>query len=130
MIKIRTEQVIDVNEWDKLVMETYGRHYSFQQQDGCKKRERFPITVPDVAYDFENDTVPEEVNGEEMGVSFAAWLARDPKQKLVTDDEWDREHGLNLFWERNFYPNVQMIANDLNKKGLLPDGEYVIDIDW
>lgn len=130
MIKSRQEKVIDVSDWDALVIDTYKRPYNFQQQDGCKERQRVHISIPDEAYDFHNDSVPEEVNGEEMGVSFKAWLDRDPLQKLNTEDEWDREHGLNLFWERNFYPDVQMIANDLHAKGLIEAGEYVIDIDW
>lgn len=130
MIKSRQEKVIDVSDWDALVIDTYKRPYNFQQQDGCKERQRVYISTPDEAYDFHNDSVPEVVNGEEMGVSFQAWLDRDPKQKLNTDDEWDREHGLSLFWECSFYPDVQMIANDLHAKGLIEAGEYVIDIDW
>lgn len=43
MLRTRTEQVIDVSDWDQLVMDTYGRHYSFQQQDGCKERQRVYI---------------------------------------------------------------------------------------
>jgi len=62
-----------------------------------------------------------------MGVSFKAWLARDPKQKLE-GQEYDYE--LSLWWDRNFYPDVQMVANDLHAKGLLESGEYLIDIDW
>lgn len=130
MIKFTNKQVIDVQDWDQLVVNTYGKPYSFQQQDGCKERQTVDFSVPDGAYDFENDTIPEEVNGNEMGVSFAAWLARDPKQKLDTTDEWDRNHGLDLFWRRNFYPDFQTVANDLHAKGLLPAGDYVIDIDW
>lgn len=130
MFKARNEKVIDVSDWDNLVQETYNRPYNFQQQDGCKGRQRVRITIPDEDYDFENDAVPEVVNGEEMGVSFKAWLERDPNQKLNTDDEWDREHGLRLFWKRNFYPDVQMVANDLHSKGLIEAGDYVIDIDW
>jgi len=127
MISTRTELVIEVSDWDKLVTETYGRPYSFQQQDGCKERQRVHITIPDQPCDFENDTIPEEVNGEEMGVSFKAWLERDPKQELPNDkNSWS----LELFWERNFYPDVQMIANDLYAKGLIEAGDYVIDIDW
>lgn len=30
MINIRTEKVIRVSDWDKLVMETYGKLYNFQ----------------------------------------------------------------------------------------------------
>lgn len=127
MIKIQTKQVISVQDWDDLVRKTYGKPYSFQQQDGCKERQNVGIKIPDEAYDYEKDTVPEKVNGEKMGVSFAAWLARDPK-------EWNGKEKnswtLELFWERNFYPDVQMIANDLHAKGLIPAGDYVIEIDW
>lgn len=130
-MKIRTEQVIDLSDWDKLVEKTYGRTYSFQQQDGCKDRGSFRFEVPsEETYDFENDTVDEVVNGEQMGVSFVAWLARDPKQKLDSNDEWEREHGLEMWWQRNFYPDIQMVANDLYKKGLLEKGKYTIHIDW
>jgi hypothetical protein len=121
------QKVISVQDWDDLVVTTYGRPYNFQQQDDCKERQRVHITIPDHPYDYENETIPEVVNGDEMGVSFAAWLARDPKQPLP-----DRSDtlGLQLFWERNFYPDVQMIANDLHAKGLIESGDYVIDIDW
>lgn len=69
----------------------------------------------------------EGVNGDEMGVNFASWLARDPKQLLKNDDS---SHSLSLFWERNFYPDIQVVANDLHTKGLIPEGDYVINIDW
>lgn len=131
-ITTRTEQVIDVGDWDNLVETTYGRPYSFQQQDGCKERQRVKITIPDEAYDCENDTVPEIVNHEDMGVSFKAWLERDPKQLLNgLRPDWDSGTGsLNLWWERNFYPTVEMVANDLHAKGLIEAGTYTIDIDW
>lgn len=130
-IKIKTQQMIEVSDWDDLVMKTYGRPYNFQQQDGCQDRQVYHITIPTPhPYDYENDTIPEKVNGDEMGVSFKAWLARGPKQKLGTRDKWDREHGLEMFWERNFYPSIEMIANDLHAKNLIPAGEYAINIDW
>lgn len=126
-IKFQTKKVIELSDWDNLVKETYGRPYSFQQQDGCKPRGNFHLTVPEETYDFENDVVPEKVNHPEMGVSFAAWLARDPKQK-VGEEKYD--WSISMWWERNFYPDVQMIANDLHAKGLIEAGDYVIDIDW
>ena len=130
-MKIKNIKVIDMNDWNDLVQKTYGRIYSFQQQDFCKDRGLSYITIPSEAYDdFENDTIPEVVNGDEMGVSFKAWLKRDPNQKLNSEDEWDRDHGLSLFWMRNFYPDVQMVANDLHAKGLIESGEYCINIDW
>ena len=132
MIKFKIQKVIEVQDWDDLVQKTYGRPYAFQQQDDCKDRGVEYITVPDTEYvhDFSRETIPEVVNGREMGVSFKAWLARDPKQELDSKDEWERKNGINLFWERNFYPHVSMIANDLHAKGLLEAGEYTINIDW
>lgn len=132
MINTRTVKIIDVFEFDALVTETYNRPYSFQQQDGCKSRGIFYFTIPILApEDFEAESIPEEVNGEEMGVSFAAWLARDPSDSVLSDghpstDSWEIE----LFWERNFYPHVDMILNDLYNRGMIENGEYAIDIDW
>ncbi len=126
-MKIRKENMVDVFEWDKTVKETYGRPYSFQQQDGCCSRGVFRIQVPDKADDYEQDTVPEIVNHDVRGVSFSAWLKRDPKTPLAHEKSG---FFLELWWERNFYPDIQMVANDLHKKGLLEKGNYTIDIDW
>jgi len=111
------------------VEKTYGRPYHLQQQDGCIGRGTVEITVPGEASDYDRETVPEEVNHETMGVSFKAWQARDPKQKLA-DPEAQKDYCLELWWHRNFYPDVQMVANDLHAKGLLPAGEHTILIDW
>ena len=126
---MKTKQVIEVSEWDALVEKIYGRTYKFQQQDGCQSRGTVEITVPSEASDYERETVPEEVNHETMGVSFKAWLARDPKQKL-SDPESQEDWETELWWARNFYPDVQMVANDLHAKGLLAAGEHTILIDW
>ena len=125
---MKTKQVIEVSEWDALVVKTYGRPYKLQQQEGCRGRGAENITVPAEASDHERTSVPEEVNAEEMGVSFAAWLARDPKQKL-SDPEAREDYCLELWWDRNFYPDLQMVANDLHAKGLLEAGEHTILID-
>ena len=127
-MNIRTEQIIDSWDWDDLVTKTYGRPYSFQQQDGCKQRGTVSISVPDDAEDFDNDTVPEIVNHNDMGVSFKAWLARDPKKQLNNKDN-QTSCSLGLWWGRNFYPDVNMVANDLHAKGLLNAGDYTINID-
>jgi len=122
MVKVQNKLIITVQDWDDAVTNTYGRPYSFQQQDGCKDRGTFYLNVPETADDFDDDE-----NSDEMGVSFATWLARDPKEKLPNQVyDWE----LSMWWERNFYPNFQMIANDLHQKGLLPAGKYGIEIDW
>lgn len=126
--KPKTKLLMSRSEFDALVEEVYGRRYSFQQQDDCKERGMAYATVPVVhPQDYKNETVPEVINGDEMGVSFSAWLTRDPKS-------WSGEKNdalyLNMFWERNFYPHVSMVMNDLHAKGHLEAGEYVIEIDW
>jgi len=130
MLKYSNKKVIEVQDWDKLVKKTYNKPYSFQQQDGCQARGVIGIGIPYGTldeFDYRNDSIPEEINGEEMGVSFKAWLERDPK-------EWNGDKGderfVNLFWGRNFYPNLQVIANDLHSKGLIEAGDYLINIDW
>ena len=127
MIKYDKKKVISSDDWDKLVEQVYSKPYHLQQQDGCMERQRIPITVPATDEDFTNDHVPEVVNGEEMGVKFSAWLNRDPEQKME-NQTYDYE--LILFWDRNFYPSLDSVINDLYKKGLLEQGEYEIDIDW
>ena len=69
MIKVTQRNVIEVQDWDKLVQDTYGKPYSFQQQDGCRGRGVVPLLIPDEAYDFDNE-VPDVVNHGIMGVSF------------------------------------------------------------
>ena len=93
-----------------------------------------------------NDSISEIINGDEMGVKFNVWLARDPKAPLNPTDEelkscsyyfnGDKEKWKNdpshieLFWQRNFYPSIYMVANDLYEKGLIEKGDYTINIDW
>ena len=72
-----------------------------------------------------NDSIPEKVNGRKMGVKFAVWLEKDPEVRFKIMN-WENE----LFWERNFYPDIYTVANDLYKKGLIEAGDYIINIDW
>jgi hypothetical protein len=149
MLKVKTKKIISVQDWDRLVEKTYERTYSFQQQDGCKGRGTEYITVPCKPYDYKNNSIPEIINGEEMGVSFKAWLERNPNSPLNCTEqeakdchyywgsseadlkEWQEDKSnTDIFYERNFYPHVSMIINDLHAKGLLEEGEYGIEIDW
>lgn len=120
--------MFEVDEWDNLVSSTYGRVYNFQQQNGCKDRGIYYFTVPIEDYyieDYEREEIPEEVNGEIKGVSFKAWLERDPNTPNFLE-----KYRHELFWDRNFYPHVSMIIKDLENKGILKEGEYIINIDW
>lgn len=130
MIKYTNTKVIEVQDFDKLVQETYNKPYSFQQQDDCKPRGTFNFEVPNKYgnEDYENDTIPFKINGSEMGVSFKSWL--NTTEEDIKKGFPERETSLELFWDRNFYPHVDMIIDDLHKKGLIEEGEYTIDIDW
>ena len=129
-MKLKTKYVKYVQEWDwsEFVSNVYSRPYVLQHQGGCMDRGTVSITVPiESPYDFDNDTIPEEVNGSTMGVSLKSWLERDPSQPVGEEvEQW----AIDLFWERNFYPDLEAVADDLYKKGLLEAGEYVINIDW
>lgn len=118
-----------LKEWDNLVKATYGKPYSFQQQDGTKERGIFTFTVPDYwpEEDPFDDSIPAVVNGDEMGVSFATWLATPADH--VFNPGW-KPYQTEYFWERNFYPDVDMIIRDLYQKGLIQEGEHIINIDW
>jgi hypothetical protein len=136
MLKTQTVKQVSVHDWDEFVVEVYGKPYMFQQQDGCKERGIERITAPCKNYgeDFENTEIPFVVNGEEMGVSFETWLNTSPEDTLkqFKDEHYEGSAAFDndLFWERNFYPDVHMIVNDLYSKGLLEAGEYTIVIDW
>ena len=132
-LKVKTKQVIEVSDWDNLVIQTYNKPYSFQQQEGCKSRGVFHFTVPGEDNNHEmNDVIPEIVNHDTMGVKFDVWKSRDPKAPLESEEKGSRndQWTIDLWWGRNFYPDFQTVANDLHAKGLLDAGDYTIDIDW
>ena len=131
-LKVQTTKMINDSDWDKLVVETYGRPYRFQQQDGCKERGVFHLRIPEYDYDYERDTIPETNSTNEMGVSFKAWTDRNPSQCLKDEEErlGSEPWYIELWWERNFYPAIESVANDLYSKGLIEAGDYVINIDW
>lgn len=79
MCKLSYEEVkfVEVQDWDKLVESVYKRPYSFQQQYGCQERGIYRFSTDDIIpvsemQDYYSNEIPEEVNGEEMGVSFEA----------------------------------------------------------
>ena len=127
MFNIQSVYYLECSELGDIVQQVYKRPFNFQQQAGCKERGIEKFSVPDTwTDDFGNHELPEVVNHEEMGVSFAAWLKRDPAQLI----EATYEGATILWWERNFYPSTQMVLNDLHDRGLIPSGEYVVSIDW
>lgn len=131
MVEYTIKKVIDLQHWNNFIQTIYGKPYNFQQQDGCKEKQAFSLDIPSKFSNDEqmNDSIPEVVNGKEMGVKFDVWVARDPEQKL-SNPKSQNSWSISLWWERNFYPDIYTLANDLYKKGLIEAGEYIIDIDW
>ena len=64
MIKFTNKKIIEVNDWDDLVTKTYGKPYSFQQQDDCKSRgvENISISIEEVE-DYYPENIPFKING-------------------------------------------------------------------
>lgn len=122
MLKYNLERVVDVGDFDDLVKMTYGKPYSYQQQDGCKSRGVHYFKVHEAPRDYliddyQGEPIPSIGNGE-MGVAFSTWLETPPE-----------EHK-RLFWERYFYPDFDMVIDDLTRRGLIEPGKYMINIDW
>lgn len=115
-----TKKIIEVDEWDELVKKTYQKpYYNFQQQDGCQDRGLVRINIPDKPYNTDPD------------ITLQEWLDADPNEPVDDGDSSASEDWyIEMYWEREFYPSLQVVANDLHLKGLLPRGEYHINIDW
>lgn len=130
MLRYETKKVIDSYSLDKLIRETYGNPYCFQQQDGCKSRGVEYITIPVREPDYyENTSLEFKINGSEMGVSFDTWLTTTVEEVNARHPESYKGQN-DLWWERNFYPHIETIMNDLYEKGLIEAGDYMINIDW
>ena len=120
-------KLIECDDWDAFIMETYGKPYCFQQQEWCRERGIYKFSVPEGPYEYERDTIPDEINGKVKGVRLLAWMNRDINE--WNGEEEDRSL-LRMFWERNFYPSIESLVDDLYKKGLIESGSYAINIDW
>lgn len=133
-MKLKYEKIrlIKLEDWDNFIEETFQRPYSFQQQEGCQERGVYRFSVPNTYPNDDDemyDSIPEEVNGEKMGVKLKTWLSRDPKRPLSDSGSQESWH-LRLFWKRNFYPDIFALIDHLYDIGKLEEGEYIINIDW
>jgi hypothetical protein len=127
MIKYTTIKQIDDSNLDNLVQKVYRKPYTFQQQNGCQERCTRHITVPERIFEDEVfNTLSEAIEDDAYGVSFEDWLAADPNDPIFGEEEWERE----MRFQRNVYPPLEYVVNDLHAKGLIEAGEYQILIDW
>jgi hypothetical protein len=99
-LNIKITKLIEEKDWSNFVSKVYNRPYNFQQQNGCMERGTFELKVP---------------------VSDCYDYENETLPEIIN---------IELCWERNFYPCLDMVVNDLYKKGLIEEGEYVINIDY
>lgn len=125
MIKYELIKLIEDSDFDKLIEETYGKPYCFQQQDGCKDRGVHRFSVPHEPWGEYPKEIEIEINGSEMGIDFDTWVNHDINDKFF-GEKWRND----LFYERNFYPEFWKLVNDLYARGLIEKGSYVLNIDW
>lgn len=110
-----TRTVIHESAFSRYVTNHYGRPYHLQQQGDMMGQE--------VSTRF---TVPDPEDGEWEGMeapTLVDWLKATPPT-----DEHDRTEILR--WERDYYPQLGAVVNDLHTKGLLDAGEYLIYAEW
>jgi hypothetical protein len=120
-MRIKSVKLIDETEFSQLVREAYGRPYRLQQQDHCMGQNEIElITIPDEGIDIDD---PQR---------FEEWRdAEAPESRGVDqfgDMRWDWE--VELHWEREFYPPLQELVNDMYERSLLPQGDYAIRAYW
>ena len=132
-IKYTTIKQIDIFDWDDLVKKVYNKPYNLQQQNGCYddgENIEIDIDLKNPCEDLyeEITNIPLKVDGKEKGVSFNTWLETDPKTLGLSEWEYGYEKG--LFWDRNFYPDVNYLAQDLCRRGYIEEGSYTIKIWW
>jgi len=131
-MKVSTIRMVYVDDFNQFVTETYGRPYNFQQQEDRREKELLWIEVPTEkpVDEFAGKDIPKDYSTKEMRVDFDIWVARDPKEQIkCPPDREDRSWTLLLWWERNFYPDINMILWDLYNRGLIESGEYYINMD-
>lgn len=146
-LKVVTKQIIDESDFSKLVSDTYGRPYRLQQQEPLMNQDSYmPIQVPNDWHAADKDHArlrkwieenpPQYVDGQEPTYpSFKEWLDRDANAYVGGRDMyegWGDPGGFwyTLWWERAFFPPLGEVIDDLHKRGLLDEGEYLIHAWW
>lgn len=108
--------VLSETTFSKYVSELYGRPYQLQQQgDMLAQESSVALIVPE----------PEDWN---ENPSLAEWLAATPpeEQGLGLSELLNEE----MRWERQYYPSLEAVGNDLHARGLLDVGYYIIHVSW
>ena len=110
--------VLHESEFSDLVRQTFERPYSLQQQGDMHSQESF------VRFDVPADREEEE---HWQAVSMEEWLAATPPDP---EDRSMEAFTDRLRWDREFYPQLDSVANELHARGQLDAGTYVLHVWW
>ncbi|WP_043736189.1 hypothetical protein [Nocardia asiatica] len=106
-----TVTLIDENTFSALVSHLHARPYRLQQQgDGLPQNTIVKITVPALEHDW-------------PGIPLAEWAATPIGDYTYP---WQAE----THWEREYYPCLEDVVNDLHARGLLAAGNYALHVRW
>lgn len=160
MLNVKIVKQINESEFSELVRKTYNRPYRLQQTDGCYSRGSFTLTISSNGCEAYPTTAMSNGGDGESPVSFQEWIQRDRNEPIPISEKdieayealknssisnksfYDpnnesnkksREVGglLNtLWWEREFYPDLNELLDDMLSRGLIEEGEYEMEIDW
>lgn len=107
MIKFEEVRMVDSSEIDRVVESIYQLPFNYQQQN------------------IEND----------IKDSFEYWIVPREDRYLegLSIEEWTKEDKPNTpnykrTFERTIYPDFQQVLNELHRRGLMPEGKYIISI--
>ncbi|MEU7631747.1 hypothetical protein AB0C34_17415 [Nocardia sp. NPDC049220] len=106
----RTVTLMGEGDFSRFISQVYGRPYQLQQQRECLSQNSL--------VEF---TVPAE-ESECSGPSLAQWQATPPPTRGDSREQ--------VRWKREFFPQLEDVVNDLHTRGLLPAGEYALDVSW
>ncbi|MFD3594317.1 hypothetical protein ACFWU5_16460 [Nocardia sp. NPDC058640] len=120
----RVVTLIRETVFSKLVAETYGRPYRFQQQDDCQHGQNtvhlFDVPHPEGGWE----------SVEEFRACFADGTPTVQEWANTPIGEYEHPWQAELHWEREFYPPFEAVIDDLYARGLIAVGSYGLHIWW
>lgn len=120
-LKFKQINQIDSGDFDKFIRSFYKKPYCIQQQNGCMSRGAIEFSIPlinddSILFNVELFDYLDDLP------SLQEWLLKDPSEKV------EGITFLDIYWERDFYPKLSEILNDLYEKQKIVEGDYQIVI--
>lgn len=109
-LKSETVKLIWESDFSKLVSETYGRPYQFQQQGDMMGQDTiYKFSIPDATW---------HPTPEDAAKDIQEWI-NDP-----------REFKYEFEAERECYPPIESVIVDLHERGIIDPGDYALHVWW